>query len=180
MVHFTLAGEKYPLCLTVAVLDDLQERGLRLKDIDTLYTPGEGRDMQDCIDNSLWLLERLMIRGHDYVLNNGPVGTTALTPLPWVVLRASLTPGQVLHEVIPTVCAAITEGLSRQIVAQHEQKKTGRRKHPPELRLDALLGAQARHEQVRDPAHPTGGNAGHDRCPRHRRGREAPAAAAQC
>lgn len=131
MVTFTLAGVEYPLCLTVAVLDDLQERGLRLKDIDTLYTIGEGRDMQDCIEGSLWLLERLMVRGHDYALNNGAKDAEVPTPLPAVVLRASLTPGQVLHEVIPSVCAAITEGLSRQIEAQHEQKKDGAEEASP-------------------------------------------------
>lgn len=125
MIHIEICGVQYPLCLTVAVLDDLEEKGLRLKDIDTLYTTGEDRDVQDCIDNSLWLLEKLMIRGHDYVLNNGAVGTTVPTPLPAAVLRASLTPADVLHTVIPSICSAISDGMTRKIEAAHTEKKAG-------------------------------------------------------
>lgn len=129
MTVINLLGQEYPLVLTVAVLDDLQERGLRLKDIDTLYAPGEGRDMQDCVENSLWLLERLMLRGIDYAAHNGIPAPEA--PVPLEVLRSSLTPGQVLHTVIPTVCAAITEGLARQIEAQHDAKKNGAEEASP-------------------------------------------------
>ena len=121
MAQITINGVKYPLCLTVAVLDDLEERGLRLADIDTLYTTGEGRDVQDTIENSLWLLGKLMLQGACYAENNGAADVP--TPLPLAVLRCSLTPGDVLHTVIPAVCAAIAEGMGRRIEAAHDAKK---------------------------------------------------------
>lgn len=123
MERVKILGQEYPLCLTVAVLDDLESRGLRLKDIDTLYTTAADRDAHDCIRNSTWLLSRLMLRGCQHAENEGAEDVPV--PLPLAVLETALTPGDVLHEVIPAVCRAISDGMTRRIEAQHDGKKAG-------------------------------------------------------
>lgn len=123
MAEIAICGQRYPLCLTVAVLDDLEVRGLRLKDIDSLYTMAEGEDYQDVIEKALWLLEALMRRGaeHEALEGGSPV-----YPVPEPEeLRCVMTPGQVLHEAVPAIIEAIGEGLARKIETARDTKKDG-------------------------------------------------------
>lgn len=121
MAEIRIAGGVYPLCLTVAVLDDLEKLGLRLKDIDSLFVQQEGEDVQDLMEKSLWLLEVLMRRGSEHEVMEGRL--PECEPLALDELRMTLTPGQVMYEVIPAVCATIGEGMGRKIEAAHDTKK---------------------------------------------------------
>lgn len=111
-----LLGVEFPLCLTVAAVERLAEKGLRLGDIVRLYTTGEGRDIQDCVENTLWLLEVLMQGGQD----NGLIRGETIPDHPSLDdLRHLLTPGSVLHTIHPRVVAAVNEGLCRTVEADH-------------------------------------------------------------
>lgn len=113
-----LLGAEFPLCLTVAAVGRLQEKGLRLGDISQLYTTGDGRDIQDVAENTLWLLEVLMQGGQD----NGLIRGITIPDHPCLDdLRHMLTPGKVFYKILPLVMEAVNEGLGRTVEADHEK-----------------------------------------------------------
>ena len=113
-----LLGAEFPLCLTVAAVERLQGKGLRLGDIAQLYTTGEGRDIQTCVENTLWLLEVLMQGGQD----NGLIRGETIPDHPSLDdLRHLMTPGQGLHHILPQVVMAVNDGLGRTAEADHEK-----------------------------------------------------------
>lgn len=114
-----ICGNELPLCLTVGALDRVaQEKGIHLAEIGTLYTTGEGRSIHECMGSSLWLLHVLMQEGREHARLHGQ--ETPMPP-PADMLPHLLTPGQVIHEIIPAIVATVNEGLGRTVEAQHEK-----------------------------------------------------------
>lgn len=122
MAQITLAGQNLPLCLTLAAVDQLRERGLGLADISQLYTTGEGRSVQDLMDNAVWFLAVLIREGQ---ANASLRGMDVPVPPPDEMLRHLLTPGQVIHEVVPALVGAVSEGLGRTVEADHSKNGAG-------------------------------------------------------
>lgn len=118
MVTVTLSGQELPLCLTVAAVEQVQARGLDLGEISTLYTTGDGRSVSDCLHSSLWLLDVLMQEGRK---NATLHGMDTPMPPPANMLPHLLTPGQVVHEIIPAIVTAVGEGLARTVEADHSK-----------------------------------------------------------
>lgn len=118
MTTVKLAGQELPLCLTVAAVERVHERGVELSEISTLYTTGDGRTVNDCLNNSVWLLDVLMQEGRQ---NAALHGMDTPMPPPADMLPHLLTPGQVIHEIIPAIVATVNEGLGRTVEAQHEK-----------------------------------------------------------
>lgn len=116
MTTVKLAGQELPLCLTVAAVERVHERGVDLREISTLYTTGDGRTVNDCLNNSVWLLDVLMQEGRE---NAALHGKETPMPPPADVLPHLLTPGQVIHEIIPAIVATVGEGLGRTVEADH-------------------------------------------------------------
>lgn len=116
MTTVKLAGQELPLCLTVAAVERVHERGVDLSEISTLYTTGDGRTVNDCLDNSVWLLDVLMQEGRQ---NAALHGMDTPMPPPADMLPHLLTPGQVIHEIIPAIVATVGAGLGRTVEADH-------------------------------------------------------------
>lgn len=56
-------GQDYPLCLTVAAMDELDTAGYGINDLSCLLTPGEGLTVEQVTKNSVWLLDILLREG---------------------------------------------------------------------------------------------------------------------
>ena len=62
-VFATIAGLDYPLCLTVAAMDELDTAGYGINDICRLLTPAEGLTVEQVVKNAVWLLDILLREG---------------------------------------------------------------------------------------------------------------------
>lgn len=62
-VFARIAGMEYPLCLTVAALDELDTAGYGINDICRLLTPDEGLTVEQIAKNVVWLLDILLREG---------------------------------------------------------------------------------------------------------------------
>lgn len=62
-VYVTIAGWAYPLCLTVAAMDELDTAGYGINDICRLLTPAEGLTVEQVVKNAVWLLDILLREG---------------------------------------------------------------------------------------------------------------------
>ena len=62
-VFASIAGREYPLCLTVAAVDELDTAGYGINDICRLLTPDEGLPVEQVAKNAVWLLDILLREG---------------------------------------------------------------------------------------------------------------------
>lgn len=62
-VFAVIAGREYPLCLTVAAMDELDAAGYGINDICRLLTPDEGLSVEQLVKNAVWLLDILLREG---------------------------------------------------------------------------------------------------------------------
>lgn len=62
-VFASVAGREYPLCLTVAAMDELDTAGYGINDICRLLTPDEGLTVEQIAKNAVWLLDILLREG---------------------------------------------------------------------------------------------------------------------
>lgn len=96
MVTVTIRGKEYPLCLTVAALEKITEKGIGLNDLaDFLVGGGEtGKSLTNCA----WLLGLLMQEGEENRLMcaelDGQESTRNKVP-GYNILRHALNPGEV-------------------------------------------------------------------------------------
>lgn len=63
LVFASIAGRDYPLCLTVAAMDELDTAGYGINDICRLLTPDEGLTVEQIAKNAVWLLDILLREG---------------------------------------------------------------------------------------------------------------------
>lgn len=55
-VTATINGVSYPLCLTVAAMDELEIAGYHINDVSRLLSPGDDLTLEQLIKNIVWLL----------------------------------------------------------------------------------------------------------------------------
>lgn len=116
MASVTIRGREYPLCLTVAALDDLKARGYTLRDVSAVLSIQKDDTIDTVAERAIWLLSVLIREGEMnryYAVGDEdkPRGIPSEE-----VLRRMLTPGQAVGMLIPMM-AAVSESMKQDIEA---------------------------------------------------------------
>lgn len=118
MAKVTINGREYPLCLTVAALDELKARGYALGDLSGLLRIEAGSTMDDVAERATWLLSILIREGEAnraWCESDGTGVTLRLVP-GYDALKRMLTPAQAIGTLVPMM-QAVSESLHQDIEA---------------------------------------------------------------
>lgn len=126
MVTVEIRGKQFPLCLTVAALDEMNARFGGLKNLTDFLNGsllGEERDLASALYNRAWLLGLLIVEGEENRLIQARFsgGDTIRRAVPdGEALTHLLRPGQV-NDYYGAVLQAINESLHQDIEAEPEK-----------------------------------------------------------
>ena len=115
MASITINGREYPLCLTVAALDDLKSRGYGLRDISKIVQPAEGESVDDVAERTVWMLSILIREGEMHRCILAGEGRAQSVP-GYDLLARIMTPGRAMAS-LGIVIQAITESMHQEIEA---------------------------------------------------------------
>lgn len=121
MVEVEIRGKKFPLCLTVAALDKINDRCGSLKDF--LNFLQGGGDMNTIVINTSWALALLMAEGEENRLICAELDgkETARRQVPGAqALAHMLTPGAVQKYRV-AVLTAVNESMRQDIEAEYSK-----------------------------------------------------------
>lgn len=118
MVTIKIRGKEYPLCLTVAALERLNNKGISLEGI-VDFALGGKKDQSKAISNTAWLLALLMQEGEENRLVcaelDGQAATRQKVPNTQE-LSHCLRPGET-REYISVALEAVAESMQVEIEA---------------------------------------------------------------
>lgn len=128
MVTAQIGGKEFPLCLTVAALDKINEKIGGLHKLSDFLNGGKEADYEAMLTNTAWLLALLMKEGEEnrqlyqhYFETNGAELDRRDIPdqaaLSHILTIASAT------RLRTSVLAAVSESMSQEIQAVHDGKK---------------------------------------------------------
>lgn len=123
MVNAVIQGRKLPLCLTVAALDDLAARDVRLADVAGLLDAKKVGSVDELASNTTWLLGVLVREGEEnrLVTEAFATGGGDRRRVPTGEELAHLmTPAQALGYRV-CVMQAIAESMTQDVEAAHEK-----------------------------------------------------------
>lgn len=126
MVTVDIRGKKFPLCLTVAAVDEINEQCGSIKNIGTfLDGASEGRtfDMGRAMHNTAWMLDLLIREGEENRLINARFhgDATERREVPdFDTLRHLLTVAEA-QKCREDVFRAVTESLTQEIEASYQK-----------------------------------------------------------
>lgn len=110
MAELRIGDSRYPLVMTVAVLDDMAGIGYTFQDVPKYFSPAD-HPLEDAVANGIDFLHQLMEAGQDVAVFQGAGNLPAIPDRG--LLREMLTPGQVWG-----LCdAAIVDSLRRTVEA---------------------------------------------------------------
>lgn len=128
MVTAQIGGKEFPLCLTVAALDKINEKIGGLHKLSDFLNGGKETNYETMLTNAAWLLALLMKEGeenrllyHRYCETNGADLERREIPdqtaLSHILTIASAT------RLRTSVLAAVSESMAQEIQAVHDGKK---------------------------------------------------------
>lgn len=121
MVEVEIRGKKFPLCLTVAALDKVNERCGGLKQL-TDHLDGNGESIS-IAQNTTWMLALLIRGGEERRLMEAKLAgeTTERNQVPDEEMLSCLLGFAEVIGIRKTVFAAINESLTQSIEASHSK-----------------------------------------------------------
>lgn len=126
MVTVEIRGKQFPLCLTVAALDEMNAHFGGLKNLSDFLNGtllGEERDLASALYNRTWMLGLLISEGEENRLVEARFSSAdqARRAVPDAeALTHLLLPGEVNRYYAP-ICQAVEESLHQEIEAEHEK-----------------------------------------------------------
>ena len=127
MVTIQLWGKEFPLCLTVAALDRINEKCGGINELMTFLQGGPDKDYSKMIVNTAWTLAVLMEEGEENRLVCSRFDSSAENAVRRAVpdqkaLLSGLTIASTL-KYHPAVISAVSESMAREIEAVYSKKK---------------------------------------------------------
>ncbi len=127
MICVEIHGKSYPLCLTVAALDEINEKIGGISGITTFLNGGEDASYEQMFENTVWLLELLLREGEENRLICEHFADGVANPVRREIpdLKA-IRSGFTLASIAvyrASVLAAVSESMSQTIEAAYSKKK---------------------------------------------------------
>lgn len=127
MICVEIHGKNYPLCLTVAALDEINEKIGGISGITTFLSGGEDASYEQMFENTAWLLALLLREGEENRLICEHFADGIESPVRREVpdLKA-IRSGCTLASIAvyrASVLAAVSESMSQTIEAAYSKKK---------------------------------------------------------
>lgn len=123
-VTVEINGNSYPLCLTVAAMDELDTAGYGIRDVSRLLSPAEDLTLEQLAKNSVWLLDILIREGEQnrhYLAEPGD----ELRSVPTLeALCHMLTPAEAIS-LRPAMMAAVVASISMDVEVDREHQGNG-------------------------------------------------------
>lgn len=119
-----IGGREYPLCLTVAAMDELDTAGYGINDVSRLLTPTEELTVEQVAKNTVWLLDILLREGEQNRHVLAEAGDTLRTVPTLEELCHMLTPIEAL-KLRPALMEATVASISVAIEADKEAQGNG-------------------------------------------------------
>ena len=127
MITIQLWGKEFPLCLTVAALDRINEKCGGVDGLMTFLNGGPEKDYSQMVVNTAWTLGLLIEEGEENRLvcsrfdSSVDNGNRRAVPDQTAILQALTIASAIKYR--PAVLAAVSESMSREIEAVYSKKK---------------------------------------------------------